>query len=146
MNIVDLFSEIKSKNIDVVRRAIELGSVNLNEYCYGVTPLLYAIECGNEDIALEFLQSGKSDPYLKNNLGSTCLQGAIQNEMYRLVELLLRRYKRAELSTIYDDDETLMTLALKNNFDRSAIFLINGIYYDFLIIYFSQFKFLISWD
>lgn len=127
MNIVEILREIKSNNIDTVKRAIEQSSLNFNEYCYGVTPLLYAVECGNEDIALELLQSGKTDPFLKDNLGNTCIQGAIINQMHRLVEILLRKYKRTDLNKIYDDEETLMTLTLKNNYDKSAITLINGI-------------------
>lgn len=52
MKIVELFEEIRKGNGQRVEQMLTSQVDMANQYLYGVTPLLYSIECGREDCSL----------------------------------------------------------------------------------------------
>ena len=94
---------------------------------YGVTPLYYCIECKNQTFALELLRNTTVDQFLKSNLEVSCLEKAMENKLFDVIEVLLKKYKKAEMSKILDNcDETLLTKSIKNFDQMCAIVLIEG--------------------
>ena len=51
MNQNELFKEIKNGSVDRVKDIIQSQPGLLNKYFYGVTPLMYSIECEQEEVA-----------------------------------------------------------------------------------------------
>ena len=126
MKIIQLFTEIKNGDESSVGEIVAKDTNLFNQYLYGVTPLLYSIECGREDIALWLCSNSSVDVSLCDNTKVTPLERAIETKCYRIVEEILKRSKKRELDEIVVDDETLLTKTLKSDDQNISIALING--------------------
>jgi hypothetical protein len=125
--LIDLFRSIKQNNIDQFKSIISSNLININQYLYGATPLFYCIECKNQIFALELLRNPTIDQFLKSNLEVSCLEKAMENKLFEVVQVLLKKYNRAEISKILENfDETILTKSIKNFDQMCAIMLIEG--------------------
>ena len=127
--LIDLFRSIKQSDLQAFQNILSKNSIDLNQYLYGVTPLFYSIECKNEVFALELLRNPSTEqPFLKSNLGCSCLEKAMENKLFKVVEVLLKKYKKADLNRVLDAcEETLLTKCIKFYDQACAIMLIEGI-------------------
>jgi len=134
MNLAELFKSIKNDNLSKVKEILNDRPSFINEYLYGVTPLHYSIECQNEKIALELCQYPKIQLNLKDNLNENCIQKAIENKMYSLVQKLCKLDKSISLNETLANQETLLTNCIKLGDNEAVVSLINGIFqiYNFL--------------
>jgi ankyrin repeat protein len=131
MDLIEIFRAIKQNDLTIVKQLASRNSQKLNDYLYGVTPFLYSIECKNEDIALELLQVSTVNPLLKSNVGTTSLEKAIFNKMYKLTEILIGKYKKSDLNMpLAISGETYLTLALKTNDSNTINLLLSNFYID----------------
>ena len=125
-NFLQLFSDIKNGDSLKVKSSIESSPTWLNKFIYGVTPLMYAIECGNEEISLELCQNPNADFTLTDNFDMSYLQKAVEAKLPKLVELLLSKIKRSNLNDMFIDNETLLTYSIKMNDPNTSLAFING--------------------
>lgn len=125
--LIELFRCIKQNDDERFRSIVSKSAINLNQYLYGATPLFYCIECKNEVFALELLRNSIVQPFLKSNLEISCLQKAMENKLFEVIQVLLKRYKKDELSNVLENsNETLLTMSIKF-FDQSCgVMLIEG--------------------
>lgn len=127
MSLFDLFNEIKCGNLSQVKEILKSKPNLANQYLYGVTPMLYSIECNREDIALFLCTNFSSNLNLVDNLGASPLERAIETQSYKLVEEIIKKMKKTDLDDLFFDDETLLTSSLKSDDQMVSIVLINGI-------------------
>lgn len=122
-----LMTEIKNGAVDQVRELVRRNSNIINEYLYGVTPLLYSIECKREDLALELCNLDNLDVGLKDNLDVGPLERAVELKLYRVVESLAKKSKKSQLNNfLAASTETYLTSCLKSDDQNVAISLIRG--------------------
>jgi hypothetical protein len=121
---IDLFRSIKQNDYDTFKNFLS-KNVDFNQYSYGATPLYYSIECKNEIFALELLRISTVDPFLKSNLETSCLEKACENKLFKVVEALLKRYKKGDLNKFLDN-ETYLTKSIKIYDQSCAVMLIEG--------------------
>ena len=127
MNQNELFKEIKLGNVDQVTEIIQNQPNLLNRYFYGVTPLMYSIECEQEEVALSLCQTPGIDLNLKDNLDSSLIEKAIEYKTFRVVEYLCKNIKKPFVNdTYFENGETYLTSAIKSGDDQTTIALING--------------------
>ena len=105
---------------DVIRELIDRASktesikTDLNwQDKQGKTPLFYAAEYGNKELALLFLDRG-ADPFIENNNGSTVVHCAVNADKYDVVEDILRHPKVSPA-----DGSTSIKKQLLNTADKS---------------------------
>lgn len=129
MNLSELFQEIKNGSLSKVRDIVSNEPNIVNEYYYGVTPLMYSIECEKEDIALELSQNPKIDFSLKDNLESSPLEKAIEYKMYKIIAIISKKIKKSVLNeALINEVETYLTSSIKADHTASSVSLINGIH------------------
>ena len=126
MNIIELFNLIKNNNVAKVKETLAKTPKFLNEYCYGVTPLLYSIESNSESIALELCLNPHVDLSCKTNEDESVLMKAIEHKMYKIMEIVCRKANKSMLNELLDSGETYLTHTLKSDDSNASIALING--------------------
>lgn len=127
MKIIELFSEIKSGNVSKVKELCSANANLVNQYLYGVTPLLYSIECNQAEVAVALCSIPDIDLSLCDNLNTSPLERAIETRSFKIVDEIVRRTKKTQLNNwLIDDVETLLTSSLKSGDDEISIALING--------------------
>lgn len=134
-SMIELFRAIKQNDYDNFTKYSTKIGFNLNQYLYGCTPLFYCIECNNEKFTLELLKNQSVDVFLKSNVNISCLEKAIENKLIKVIDVLLKRYKKADLNRVLDNNETLLTNTIKNYDEECAIALIEGNFYNFFKLY-----------
>jgi ankyrin repeat protein len=128
-SLVEIFDSIKNNDILRLNNILNANQNLINKYLYGVTPFLYAIECGNENIALELCKRGDINFSLKDNLDFNCLEKSIESKMHNLSEIIFTKNKALNLDEILIDKETILTRSLKNEDSNVCKVLINGMVY-----------------
>jgi hypothetical protein len=124
---LQLFSDIRNGDLTKVRECLSSDSSLVNKFMYGVTPLMYSIECQNEEISFDICQNYPDlDLTLNDNLGSSYLEKAVEYKMYKIVELLCSRMDKTVLNANIMDDETLLTQSIKSDDLNTSLALING--------------------
>jgi hypothetical protein len=123
---LQLFSDIRSGEVAKVNDLLATDSSLINKFMYGVTPLMYSIECQNEEISLELVKSSGLDLTLTDNLGSGYLEKAVEYRMYKIVEALCPRVDKAIINGTVMDTETLLTHSIKIDDLNTSLALING--------------------
>ena len=113
MTAIELFNEIKNDNLNNVKRILQSKPNLINSYLYGVTPLLYAIECGHENLAIELCKLTKGNLNLTDNDDCTCLEKAIEKNFLGLVDYICKNNKEPNLNDILSNDETYLTFSIK---------------------------------
>lgn len=126
MSLFELFNEIRNDNRVEFRRLINENPNLINEYLYGVTPLLFSIECNSSDIALDLCSHDQTNFDLKDNVENSCLEKAIENKMYKVVEIICQKVTFNK-NYFLENQETLLTNSLKTNDQNVPIALIKGI-------------------
>ncbi|RNA35640.1 kinase D-interacting substrate of 220 kDa-like protein [Brachionus plicatilis] len=122
-----LFEYIKSGNLDKCLEIVNKNPGLLNMHYYGVTPLMYSIECQTEEIALEFCRFPGINLSLKDNLDSTLFEKAIEYKMFRVVEYLCQNSRKPNINDIYlDNGETYLTFAIKSGDEQTLRALVRG--------------------
>lgn len=122
-----LFDLIKRGNLEKCLEIVSKKPNLLNMHYYGVTPLMYSIECQMEEIALEFCRYPGINLSLKDNLDSTLLEKAIEYKMFQVVEYLCQNSKKPNIDQIYlENGETYLTYAIKNGDEQTIKALIKG--------------------
>lgn len=122
-----LFEFIKNGNLDKCLELLNRKPKLLNTHYYGVTPLMYSIECQFEEIALELCQFPGVDLSLKDNLDSSLMEKAIEYKMFRVVEYLCQNFTQLKNEQIYlPNGETYLTYAIKNGDESTVNALIKG--------------------
>lgn len=122
-----LFEYVKCQNLDKCLEILHQKPKLLNMHYYGVTPLMYSIECQAEEIALQLCQYPGSDLSLKDNLDSSLLEKAIEYKMFTVVEYLCQNLKQLNQDEIFlDNGETYLTYAIKNGDEKTVKSLIKG--------------------
>jgi hypothetical protein len=128
MSLIQLFHEIRNNNLENLKKIVASYPDLLNKYLYGVTPFHYSIECENQNIAVEIALNPNIDLELKDNLSISCLEKAIQNKMYKIVEIICKNHKNLDrLNNQIINNETLLTNSLKMDEALVTIALIKGI-------------------
>jgi hypothetical protein len=123
-----LFDEIRNGNLEKIKEILFADQNLVNKYLYGVTPFLYSLECGNQDISLEMIQNSKVDFSLRDNSEVCCLEKAIASRMYKIVELICKNSKKLDMDKeILSNNETLLTNSIKIKDTQVSIALIKGI-------------------
>ena len=125
MSLFELFNEIRNDNVGNFKQILSENPSLINEYLYGVTPLLYSIECNSPNIAMDLCLCGQADMDLKDNVENSCLEKAIENKMYKIVEIVCKN-SNFDKKMMLDNKETLLTNTLKMNDQNVSIALING--------------------
>lgn len=125
-SLVEIFDSIKNNDLVKLNNILSSNTNLINKYLYGVTPFLYAIECGNEDIALELSKRGDVNFSLKDNLDFNCLEKSIESKMYNLAELICKNNRAFNLDEILFDKETILTRSLKSEDNDACRVLIIG--------------------
>lgn len=126
MSLFELFNEIKNDNLVEFRRLINENPNLINEYLYGATPLLFSIECNSSDIAMDLCLHDQTNFELKDNVENSCLEKAIENKMYKVVEIVCKKVKFNK-NYLLENQETLLTNSLKMIDQNVPIALIKGI-------------------
>ena len=126
MKIIELFSEIKSGNEIKTSEILARNSFLINQYLYGVTPLLFSIECGQEKVALSLCRKFSADFYLRDNMNVTPLERAIEAKLYKIVEEIIIKSRTKDLDEFYIGAETILTKTLKSEDQNISIALIKG--------------------
>lgn len=127
MNSFELFNEIKNDEVDNVKQVLHKHPKLINEYLYGVTPFLYSIECGSNNVALYLSQNSDVDIELKDNTEETCLEKAIEKKMGKIVEFICKKYpKKFVKNSFMQNGETLLTNCLKMHDQDISVALIKG--------------------
>lgn len=127
MKISSLFSEIRDGNVPKVKEKLSSTPTLVNEYLYGATPLLYSLECGCEEIALALCSTPGIDLELRDNLGVSPLERAIEARLYRVVAEIVRKIKVNNLNKLLiDASETLLIKSLKSDDQDVVVALIEG--------------------
>jgi hypothetical protein len=131
MNLAELFDCIRMKNNIKVDELITRNPKCVNEYFYGTTPFMYAIECGAESIALEICtKTSQLDLNLLDNLNIGCLEKAVEARMYSLVQAICDRLKPARLNEIIkrtQGEDNLLIKSIKFGENQISIALIKGL-------------------
>ena len=123
-----LFDEIRKGNLEKIKEILVADPNLVNKYLYGVTPFLYSLECGNQEISLEMVQNSKVDFSLRDNSDVGCLEKAIDSKMYKIVEIVCKMSIKLEMDkVILSNNETFLTNSIKMNDSQVSIALINGI-------------------
>jgi hypothetical protein len=125
-SLIEIFDSIKNNDILKLNSILSVNPNLINKYLYGVTPFLYAIECGNENIALELSKHGDVNFTLKDNLESNCLEKSLESKMYNLSEIICIKNIGLNLDEILNDRETILTRSLKSEDNYACKILING--------------------
>ena len=127
MNSFELFNEIKNDEVDNVKQVLHKHPKLINEYLYGVTPFLYSIECGSNNVALYLSQNSDVDIELKDNTEENCLEKAIEKKMGKIVEFICKKYpKKFVKNSFMQNGETLLTNCLKMHDQDISVALIKG--------------------
>ena len=126
MSLIELFNEIKKDNLDNFRKILAAKPNLINKYLYGATPFLYSIECSSHNIALELALNSNTDFELKDNVDNSSLEKAIENKMYKIVEIICKNSKDFNRNNIMENNETLLTNCLKMEDTNVSVALING--------------------
>lgn len=126
MKIIELFSEIKSGNEFKTSEILASHSFLINQYLYGVTPLLFSIECGQEKVALSLCKKFSADISLRDNMNVTPLERAIKAKFYTVVEEIIIKSRTKDLEEFYIGAETILTKILKSEDENICIALIKG--------------------
>ncbi|CAF0712969.1 unnamed protein product [Brachionus calyciflorus] len=123
----DLFQNIKNGNIEKCREILSSQPNLINKYFYGVTPLMYSIECEQEEIAFELCQTSGVDLSLKDNLDSTLLEKSIEYKMFKIIEYLCQNFKKSVVNDYYlENGETYLTSAIKSGENQTVKAFVNG--------------------
>lgn len=129
MSLFELFNVIREDNVSEFQKLITNHPDLLNEYLYGVTPLLYSIECNSQNISMEICMNTQTDFSLKDNIENSCLEKAIENKMYKIVEVICKNSTdKPDMNKFLENGETLLTNSLKMNDQNICLALINGNY------------------
>jgi ankyrin repeat protein len=120
MELYELFNAISSDNLNQVAEILQNDPSLLNKYMYGVTPLMFSIECKTQAISMHLLtnNSPSIDLDLRDNLGMTCLEKAIETmHVSEFIDLLIKKMHRKSLNKMMssNEGETLLTKAIKMN-------------------------------
>lgn len=122
-----LFDAIKDGNLQLVSEIVAKNPSHLNEYLYGVTPLMYSLECGNEAICDELCKSSdRLDLSLRDNLDAGYLEKAIESRIYSVVDLVCRLSSRSDMSQCFIANETLLTYGIKNEDSKLVELLVSS--------------------
>ncbi len=127
MSLFELFDTIRNDDFNSFKTLINTNPSLINEYLYGVTPLLYSIECKSEKISMELCLNGLTDFELKDNVETSCLEKAIENKMYKIVEIICKNStKKFNRNNLMDNGETVLTNSLKMDDQNVTLALLNG--------------------
>ncbi len=127
MSLFELFNTIRNDDLNSFKTLINTNASLINEYLYGVTPLLYSIECKSEKISMELCLNGLTDFELKDNVETSCLEKAIENKMYKIVEIICKNSTRKfNRNNLMDNGETVLTNSLKMDDQNVTLALLNG--------------------
>ncbi len=127
MSLFELFNIIRTDDLNSFKSLINTNPSLINSYLYGVTPLLYSLECKSEKITMELCQNSLADLELKDNVETSCLEKAIENKMYKIVEIICKNItNKFNRNNLMENGETLLTNSLKLDDQNVSIALIKG--------------------
>ena len=127
MELVQLFDAIKACDTASIDSFLSTRPLALNSYMYGATAFLFAIECGNEQVALDLCTTYKVDYELRDNGNESCVEKSIEHKMYTLLEAICKRCSSTTLlNERLPSGETHLTNCIKRDDSEAAIALIKG--------------------
>jgi ankyrin repeat protein len=91
---------------------------------YNQTPLHIAAEAGNEDVAITFIQDGKSDINIQDIDGYTPLHCAVENDNFWTVRALLF-YERCNVNLQDKHGNTPLHIAISKGYNEIAYLLVD---------------------
>jgi hypothetical protein len=112
---MELFDLIDEGNLRQFKRSVENNGANINiQNDYGDTPLIYAIDNNNEEIA-EYLIKRGANINLKNGRGWTPLYSAVYKGDEALAELLIERGADINAQTRNGETPLILTMLTENS-------------------------------